>query len=203
MKKAATITLITSAALAFAIPLYATGTPGSTTSDSQRSLGVTQEQTDTKKYGQMITADKLKGMEVVSKEGEEIGKINKITIDKDSGEVQFVTLSKGGIFGMGAEEIAIPLSAFEFSDEKAKLTVDQTKLDNAPRQTSGVTDSDYLRDLETHYGVAQGRETRDQGDTNRTRQMDQKSTEAGDRGDTNGTRQMGQDSTEQRTGTQY
>lgn len=200
MKKV-TITLITSAALAFAIPLYATDTPG-TKSDSQRQTGATQQQTDTMQSGQMITAEKLKGMDVVSQEGEDIGKINKINIDQQSGEVKFVTISKGGILGIGAEEIAVPLSAFDFRDEKAKLKVDHSKLDNVPQQTAGTTDSDYLRNLETHYGVDQAKEKGDRGDTTKTRQMDQKSTEKGDRGDTTKTRQMDQDPT-QKTGTQY
>lgn len=156
MKKA-TITLITSAALAFAIPLYAGDGPGMK-SDSQQKTGYTQQQSgkmqsDQMQSSQSITADELEGMEVVSQQGEEIGEIQKITIDKQSGEVQFVTFSKGGILGMGAEEIAVPLSAFEIRNDQAILTVDQSKLENVPQQNAEVTDSDYLLDLETHYGV--------------------------------------------------
>jgi len=70
MKKA-TITFITSAALAFAIPLYAADEPGMK-SDSQQKAGLTQQQTGKMQSGQMITADKLEGMTVVSQEGKEI-----------------------------------------------------------------------------------------------------------------------------------
>jgi len=223
MKKA-TITFITSAALAFAIPLYAADKPvksdseqqaevtqqgfigksdpqqkaagtqqgtqydseqkaGMTQdarmtqegmkSDSEQNAGLTQQQTDQMPSGQMITADKLQGMEVVNQEGEELGEIQKITIDKQSGEVQFVTFTRGGILGMGAEEIAAPLSAFEIRDDQARLTVDQSKLENVPQKSADVTDSDYQRDLETHYGVAPAWEKGNMDNTPQTQKMGQ------------------------------
>jgi sporulation protein YlmC with PRC-barrel domain len=146
MKKA-TITIITSAALAFAMPLYAADKP-SKIYDPEQKAGVAQQQVDTMQSGQMMTAEKLKGMQVVSQEGEAIGEIKTVMIDQQSGEVQFITFPKGG------QEVAVPLSAFEFGDGQARLTVDQSKLENVPQQTAEATDSDYLRDLETHYGVA-------------------------------------------------
>jgi sporulation protein YlmC with PRC-barrel domain len=175
MKKA-TITFITSAALAFAIPLYAADEPGMK-AESQQKAGVAQQQTDQMQSGQMITAEKLKGMEVVSQKGEELGEIKKVMIDQQSGEIHFVTISKGGILGIGGEEVAAPLSAFEISDEQARLTVDQSKLENVPQQKAEATDSDYQRDLETHYGVAPAWEKGDRGDTTKTQQMEQGPTE--------------------------
>ncbi|RJP75860.1 MAG: PRC-barrel domain containing protein [Desulfobacteraceae bacterium] len=163
MKKA-TIIFIASAALAFAIPLYAGDGPGMK-SDSQQKTGYTQHQTGKMHSGQRITADELQGMDVVSQEGKEIGEIEKITIDKQSGKVQFVTFSTSGFLGMGTTEIAAPLSAFDIRDDKARLNVDQSKLKNVPNRKAKATDSDYLRDLETHYGVApawnQGEESSD------------------------------------------
>ncbi|MFO7713677.1 PRC-barrel domain-containing protein [Desulfosarcina sp.] len=190
MKKA-TIAFITSAALAFAMPLYAAdktgmksdsqqkaGTHQGMKSDAQRQEGLTQQQTGEMQSGHMITADKLQGMTVVSQEGKAIGEIEKITIDKQSGEVQFVTFSRGGILGMGGKEVAAPLSAFEFGDEEAILTVDQSKLENVPQQTAEATDSDYQRDLETHYGVAPAWNKGDSGDTLKN-QQDQDPTKPG------------------------
>ena len=175
MKKA-TITFITSAALAFAIPLYAADESG-LKSDSQPQAGVTQQQTDQMQSGQMMTAEKLKGMEVVSQMGEEIGEIEEVMIDQQTGEVKFVIISKGGILGIGGEEVAVPLNAFEIINEQARLTVDQSKFENVPQQKPEVTDSDYLRDLESHYGVAPAWEKGDKGDTTQTQQMDQGPTE--------------------------
>lgn len=189
MKKA-TITLITSAALAFAIPLYAGDSPGMKSDSKQKTgysqqqsekTGYSQQQTDQMQSSQNITADELEGMEVVSQQGEEIGEIKKITIDSQSGEVQFVTVSQGGILGMGAKEIAVPLSAFEIRDDQAVLTVDQSKFENVPQQNAEVTDSDYLRDLETHYGVGPAwNKGEDLDNTPENRLMNQDSTEPGE-----------------------
>lgn len=186
MKKA-TVTIITSAALAFAIPLYAADEPGMK-SDSQQQAGATQQQTDQMQTdqmqvdkmhsGQMITAEELKGMQVVSQEGEEIGEIKNVKIDQQSGEVQFVTISKGGILGMGGEEIAAPMGAFEFGEEQARLTVDQSKLENVPEQTAEATDMDYQRDLETHYGVAPAWERDQPGDTTQGPEMQESGEQA-------------------------
>ncbi len=196
MKKA-TITIITSAALAFGMPLYAAEKAGINADseqktgvaqqdmkyDSEQKVGVAQQRTDQKQAGPMITAEELKGMEVVSQEGEELGGIEQITIDKQSGEVQFVTLSRGGILGIGSEKVAVPLSAFEFRDDQARLTVDQSKLENVPQQTAEATDSDYLRDLETHYGVAPAWGKGDTADPAQTWKIDQDPTES-QKGDT-------------------
>lgn len=196
MKKVA-ITIITSAALALAIPLYAADEPGLKSdserksgytrqqtadepgmkSDAQRRSGLNQQQAGEMQSGKMITADELEGMTVVSQEGENIGKISEITIDKQSGEVSFVTISKGGILGMGASKIAVPLSAFEFSDDEARLTVSQDKLDNVPQQTAGASDSDYQRDLEAHYGVAPAWDKGAPGATPQKQRMDKDATE--------------------------
>jgi|GEM_PF-1197586 pentapeptide MXKDX repeat protein len=217
MKKT-TITIITTAALAFAMPLYAAD-DAVMESDSQEKAGITQQGMNSgsnegeglaqegmksdsqegeglaqegmksdslegeglaQQSGQEITAEELEGMEVVSQEGEEIGEIKMITIDEESGEVKFVTFSKGGILGMGGEEIAAPLSAFEFGDDQARLTVHESKLKNVPKQTAEATDSDYQRDLETHYGVAPAWEKGDEGDTTQNLNMDQENpTQAG------------------------
>jgi sporulation protein YlmC with PRC-barrel domain len=171
MKKA-TIIFIASAALAFTIPLYAGDGPGMK-SDSQQKTGYTQHQTGKMHSGQRITADELQGMDVVSKNGEDIGEIEKITIDKQSGKVQFVTISTAGILGMGTTKIAAPLSAFDIRDDKARLNVDQSRLKNVPQRKAKATDSDYLRDLETHYGVAPAwNKGEDSGNTPNNQLMD-------------------------------
>jgi hypothetical protein len=98
-------------------------------------------------------------------------------LDQQSGEVQFVTFTKGGILGMGGKEIAAPLSAFEFVNGQARLIVDQSKLESVPQKTAKATDSDYLRDLEAHYGVAPAWDKGNMSDPTQTQQMDLSPTE--------------------------
>lgn len=169
MKKAAVI-LTTAAALALVTSLHAAREPGriGIRSDSQQQVDVPRQMSD-----QMITAGELEGMEVVSRYGEKIGSIEEVKIDKQSGRVQFITISTGDAAGTAGEQIAAPLGAFEFGDEQARLTVDRSRLENVPQQAAETADSDYRRDLETHYGVAPAWEEED-ADTSGTRQLEKR-----------------------------
>lgn len=104
---------------------------------------------------QIPSADQLKGLKVINQKGEEIGKIEKVNTDPQTGQVNFVTLSRGGVLGMGEEQIAVPVEAFRFEigQQQALLTVDQSKLDSVPQQAN-MDDKSFERKLESHYGVS-------------------------------------------------
>jgi sporulation protein YlmC with PRC-barrel domain len=140
MKKLATTFIAAMAMLALASPLYAAGEKKMT------------EQAGT---AQSMSPEELKGMQVVSQTGEELGEIADVKTDEQSGQIQFVTISKGGVLGMGGEDIAVPLEAFRIDQEsdRATLTVDQSKLDNAPQQAD-KSNQEFQRELESHYGVS-------------------------------------------------
>lgn len=139
------VTIMTS--LALTSPLYAAGEskdPAQTSQSREMKAGSSQLQ----------SARDILGMSVVAENGEALGKIQDIKLDTSSGRINFVTIQKGGVMGIGGQEgIAVPLEAFQFSDENAKLTVDKTKLDTAPKQ-SGMSDQEFQRGLESHYGVS-------------------------------------------------
>lgn len=101
------------------------------------------------------SAEELKGMKVVSQQGEEIGKIQDVKKDQQTGKVSHVTVSKGGVLGIGAQEFAVPLEGFTFSSQtdEAILTVDESKLDNAPQQAE-MADQEFLRELQSYYGIS-------------------------------------------------
>lgn len=111
--------------------------------------------------GQMQTnsppsAEKLKGMSVVTEQGEEIGEIQDVTMDAASGKISFVTLSKGGILGMGGEkDIAVPLEALRFTPDadRATLIVSKNKLENVPQQAD-KSNAEFQRELQSHYGIS-------------------------------------------------
>lgn len=102
-----------------------------------------------------MSAEEMEGMKVVSQTGEEIGEIKSAKTDHQSGEIKFVTISKGGVMGMGEEETAVPFEALRLDEqnERATLTVNESKLDNAPQQAN-MSDEEFQRNLESHYGVA-------------------------------------------------
>ena len=112
--------------------------------------GAIQDQASTT---QIPSADKLEGMEVFSPNGEEIGEISEVNKDQLNGNINYVTVSKGGMLGIGDEDVAVPLEAFRFDNDRATLTVDPSKLDSAPRQAD-LTNEQFQRDLQSHYGVS-------------------------------------------------
>ncbi|OGR19915.1 MAG: hypothetical protein A2X81_02675 [Desulfobacterales bacterium GWB2_56_26] len=155
MKKI-TVSIVTMfAALALTAPVYAAGeykgTSGAKTESGELKAGSGQQQ---RSMSQAQSAEEILGMSVVSRDGENIGEIQDIKLDTRTGRVNYVTVQKGGVMGIGGEEgIPVPLEAFQFTQENAKLTVDKSKLDNAPKQ-SGMSDQEFQRGLQSHYGIS-------------------------------------------------
>jgi sporulation protein YlmC with PRC-barrel domain len=158
MKKT-TVSLITiMTALALSSPLYAASDnqePTSTNPTAVIEPGATDQ---SKEVGQFIlharSARDLLGMDIVSQNGEDIGQIQDLKIDTDTGRINYVSIQKGGVLGIGGEkDIAVPIEAFSFTEDNAQLLVDQSKLESAPMQ-SNRDDAQFRRDLESHYGVS-------------------------------------------------
>lgn len=151
------------AMMALAGPLYAAGESHKTI--SKRMTGSTQVQ----------SAEELKDMQVFSQEGEKLGPIISVTTDPESGQIKFITFSKGGFAGVGGEEIALPPQAFRIDQtyRRATLLVNESKLDFAPQQER-MSDNEFQRNLEQYYGVAPTwQDSSPQMETDPTRSMDQ------------------------------
>src|ERR1700756_245323 len=65
--------------------------------------------------------------------GEDLGKIEELVIDVNSGRVAYAVLSFGGILKMGNKLFAIPWEALQIDPQKKQfiLNVDKTRLENA------------------------------------------------------------------------
>lgn len=81
-----------------------------------------------------IRATELTGTNVQNLQGENIGKIQDVMIDTESGHILYTVLSFGGFMGIGDEYFAIPMEALVFSreDDLIKLDIDKETLKNAP-----------------------------------------------------------------------
>ncbi|NUY04531.1 PRC-barrel domain-containing protein [Paraburkholderia youngii] len=60
---------------------------------------------------EVMAAATLKGTQVISSDGEDVGKISHIMLDVRSGRVAYAVLSEGGFLGMGSNLHAIPWNA--------------------------------------------------------------------------------------------
>jgi sporulation protein YlmC with PRC-barrel domain len=102
------------AAAAYAQPQQAASPPASTTIDSKMAPSATA---DTRK---------LIGRNIKNAEGETIGEIKSIYINKD-GKVDSVMVSVGGFLGVGDREVRIAWSDLKITDNGEKVMVNMTK----------------------------------------------------------------------------
>jgi sporulation protein YlmC with PRC-barrel domain len=87
----------------------------------------------------LIASDKVEGTAVYDAQGKRIGKIERLMIDKRSGQVAYAVLSFGGFLGIGADHYPIPWSMLRYNEEHTGYQVDMTEeqLKNAPKVEQG------------------------------------------------------------------
>jgi sporulation protein YlmC with PRC-barrel domain len=81
-----------------------------------------------------ILASKVKGTAVYNANGEKVGTVEDIVLDKLSNNIMFVVLGSGGVLGMGEEYRPIPWSVLDFDQtlNGYVIPMDTKKLENAP-----------------------------------------------------------------------
>ncbi len=153
MKRLLCVCIAVMATVSLASPLFAAGDYSKNSNDETRSVSQTNPVAGSNQ--DMASPAELKGMEVVSQNGDKVGKIENVTSDPQSGQIKFVTISKGGVLGMGSKKIAVPKEAFRIDQTKQQvtLTVKESKLDNVPQQAN-MSDDEFQQNLDKHYGVA-------------------------------------------------
>ena len=82
----------------------------------------------------ILSADTLTGDTVVNSHNEDLGKIEHLMIDIESGRVVYAVLSFGGFLGMGDKLFAIPWKALTIDLEQKRfvLDVERERLEQAP-----------------------------------------------------------------------
>lgn len=95
---------------------------------------------DTSRTTDVLRARDIMGMHVKNAQNEDLGKIEDLAIDTDSGRIAYAVLSFGGFLGLGDKLFAIPMDALQLSvrdgalssDRVFILNVDKDVLKNAP-----------------------------------------------------------------------
>lgn len=107
----------------------------------------------------VISSEKVEGTAVYNPNGDKLGSIDDLVIDKRSGMVRYAALEFGGFLGMGTERYPLPWSLLTYDTKLDGYVVPLSKeqLDKAPRYTDPqrpeYTD-DYGRRVHDYYGVA-------------------------------------------------
>ena len=63
----------------------------------------------------LIASDRIEGTLVRRHNGEKIGKIERLMIDKESGTIAYAVMSFGGLFGLGDNYYQIPWSLLKYN----------------------------------------------------------------------------------------
>lgn len=83
---------------------------------------------------QVLSASTITGDGVVNRAEEDLGKIEDLVIDIESGRIAYAVLSFGGFLGMGDKLFALPWGSLQLDSAKHRFILDVTKetLESAP-----------------------------------------------------------------------
>jgi hypothetical protein len=106
-----------------------------------------------------VESDRVEGTTVYDPQGNNIGSIKRIMIDKISGQVAYAVMSFGGFLGMGTDEHAIPWNklTYDTSLEGFRTDITEQQLRGAPAfsrdRDYDWTDRTRESELHHHYGA--------------------------------------------------
>jgi sporulation protein YlmC with PRC-barrel domain len=104
-----------------------------------------------------ISSRKVEGSKVYNLQGERLGAIGELIIDKHSGQVRYAVLEFGGLFSLGSDVCPLPWSQLRYDTGRDGYVVDldRSRLEGAPRYPRlaqpDYTD-DYNRQVHEYYG---------------------------------------------------
>ena len=100
----------------------------------------------------LIASDKVEGTPVRRSDGEKIGVIERVMIEKRSGKVAYAVMSFGGFMGMGEGYHTVPWSVLKYNTalDAYEVNLSEDQLKGAPPRTSQGQDASFDRDWEEH-----------------------------------------------------
>jgi len=85
----------------------------------------------------LLAASEIKGARVFNFQDRDVGDIDELLFEPDTGEIRFAVVSVGGFLGLGSTRVAVPWMAFQIVNEqgRVKYILDATRerLEKAPR----------------------------------------------------------------------
>ena len=107
----------------------------------------------------LIASDKVEGTAVRRSDGDKLGTIQRVMIDKRSGRVAYAVMTFGGFLGIGDEYRALPWSVLPYTEriDAYELNVTEEQLRHAPMLASGwetgAIDRSWERNIHDYYRV--------------------------------------------------
>ena len=89
----------------------------------------------------LIASDKVEGTAVYRSNGDKVGTIERVMIDKVSGKVAYAVMSFGGFMGIGEDYYPLPWSLLTYNPqlEGYEVNVSEQQLKGAPKYNAHET----------------------------------------------------------------
>jgi sporulation protein YlmC with PRC-barrel domain len=106
----------------------------------------------------IVKSEDVVGVKVENQQGEDLGKIEALMLDKMNGKVAYVVLSFGGFLGMGDKLFAMPWHIFSYNPTKEKfiISLEKEKLKNSPGfdkdHWPDMSSTTWSSSIKTYYG---------------------------------------------------
>lgn len=107
----------------------------------------------------LISSDKVEGTAVFDRQGNRVGSVHSVMIEKVSGQVAYAVLSFGGFLGIGERYHPLPWQSLTYDTRLGGYTTDMTqeRLHAAPSYGAGedpfTTRPGFGREVSSYYGV--------------------------------------------------
>ncbi len=111
----------------------------------------------------LISSDKVEGTSVYDRNGNKLGTVSNVMLDKRSGQVAYAVLSFGGFLGMGSRYHPLPWDQLTYDTNQSGYVVDltQQQLEGAPTFSASEEarwgDPAYGRKIDAYYSSVEGR----------------------------------------------
>ena len=86
----------------------------------------------------LISADKVVGTSVYNRQGEKLGSVYTLMLNKLNGQVAYAVMSFGGFLGMGESYNPVPWKSLTYDANLGGYVIDtdRSRLESAPRYTT-------------------------------------------------------------------
>lgn len=114
--------------------------------------------TDASEKTSLLLNAKTTGLDVRSRDGDKLGHVEAVMVDKRTGQTAYAVLSLGGFLGMGKSYYPIPFSlvAYDVPNDHYIVTADRRLLEGGPSWANNAPDFDqaYADRVSSYYSQA-------------------------------------------------
>jgi hypothetical protein len=114
---------------------------------------------EARETGTLIGSDKVAGTYVYGPDDQAIGTIERVMIEKTSGQVSYAVLGFGGFLGIGNDHYPLPWNALKYDTniEGSRIGITADQLNDAPKYATGSSwdwsEPGRCRSVDDYYGT--------------------------------------------------